>query len=208
MVDVSSKRGGGTSPPERRRWILLLVAAMIAGALGWWTGGRWTAEARALRVLRLPEAPVEARERNGVSQGSIRILAWNIAHGRGSGDRGWARNWMGGDREERSRRLDRIGRVLREVAADLVVLNEVDFDAVWSGGIDQAEVLARLAGYPVRVEQRNFDLSLPGLDFAFGNAILSRVPVLEARRLELPVHSRLEEVIAGTKSSALVVVET
>lgn len=114
------------------------------------------------------------------------------------------RNWRGGSASERDARLQRIASVLRNVGADVVVLNEVDFDATWSGGVNQAKFLAQAAGYPVRVEQRNFDMRAPFLRLGFGNAVLSRLPVEEVRWVELPAHSNLEEIVVGSKEGALV----
>jgi len=73
-----------------------------------------------------------------------------------------------------------------------VVLNEADFDATWSGGINQAQWIAKHAGYPYHVEQRNYDVSLPFFKPRFGNAILSRWPILDAEQIELPAVSKWE----------------
>lgn len=138
----------------------------------------------------------------------ITILAWNIAHGRGDVRQGWRNNWRGGTREERVGRLMEMARIIREADADIVVLNEVDFRAQWSHNLDQGEILARGAGYPFRVEQRNYDFQLPFLGFAFGNTLLSRLPLLEAEWVEIPPHSTLEALVLGAKSSSVVRVET
>lgn len=138
----------------------------------------------------------------------IRVLAWNLAHGRGDAESGWFRNWRGGSDEERVARLGRMAMLLREADADVVVLNEVDFDAGWSDGLNQAEVLARSAGYEVRVEQRNYDLQLPFTRYAFGNAVLTRLPLRDAEWMELPVHSRLEDLALGAKAASVVRLET
>jgi hypothetical protein len=75
---------------------------------------------------------------------AIRIASYNIAHGRGLADS----NWHGGNLQQRLKRLDAIGALLRDVDADLVILNEVDFDASWSFGVNQARHLAEIAHYP------------------------------------------------------------
>ena len=76
----------------------------------------------------------------------------------------------GGKPSERSDRLREIADFLIEVDADVVVLNEVDFDASWSGHLNQAEFLASRAKYPYRVEQRNLDFRVLGWTWRFGNA--------------------------------------
>lgn len=54
----------------------------------------------------------------------LRIACYNIAHGRGLS----RSNWTGETQAERLHRLDEIGDLLRELDADVVVLNEVDFE--------------------------------------------------------------------------------
>jgi endonuclease/exonuclease/phosphatase family metal-dependent hydrolase len=93
--------------------------------------------------------------------------------------------------------------VLRQADADVVVLNEVDFAARWSGGLNQAAFLARAAGYPSWVEQRSFDFQFPFQRYAFENAILTRSPLRDARWVELPGHSQLEEAGFGSKEAVV-----
>lgn len=168
--------------------------------------GRTTAGDRRLSVHRRDAAGVSAPDSAAASE--LRVLAWNVAHGRGNAAPGLLRNFRGGSEEERVARLARIAAVLRRADADVVVLNEVDFDASWSGGLNQAEVLARAAGYRTRVEQRNYDARLPFATFSFGNALLARAPVRDARWVDLPPHSGLEALAAGAKSASVVRLDT
>lgn len=96
--------------------------------------------------------PNESRE----IKNSFSIACYNIAHGRGLAES----NWSGGDEAARMRRLDEIASLLKTLDADVVVLNEVDFDASWSHQINQAEYLAEKAGYSFRVEERNLDFQV------------------------------------------------
>lgn len=185
----------------RRRLGLLLVAVVVL-TLGWWAVGRATAGDRRLSVHRT-DASTDSPADSAAPR-SIRVLAWNVAHGRGDGEPGLLGNFRGGSDEERVARLARIAAVLRRADADVVVLNEVDFEASWSGGLNQAEVLARAAGYPTRLEHRNYDVRLPFASFSFGNAVLSRTPVRGARWIALPPHSRIESLAAGAKSASVV----
>jgi endonuclease/exonuclease/phosphatase family metal-dependent hydrolase len=130
---------------------------------------------------------------------ALTVVSYNIAHGRGSG----SDNFNGEDAETRAHRLDEIAAFLREQDADIVVLNEVDFDTTWSHGVNQARHIAEAAGYPHRVEQRNFDVSVPLFRAAFGNAILSRVPIIEASRIPYPALSRVEAALAGHKQGVV-----
>ena len=74
----------------------------------------------------------------------LRVACYNIAHGRGVP----FDNWNGESKEVRLQRLLDIATQIREIDADIVALNEVDFDSSWSHGENQAEFLARNAGYP------------------------------------------------------------
>lgn len=183
-----------------RRILARFAAAVIMVTLLWWGLGRLSAAER--RIVRASTASAAAAE--PPSGDTIRILAWNIAHGRGDVEQGLLQNWSGGSRSDRLQRLERIADVLRTVDADVVVLNEVDFDADWSHGLNQAAFLARSAGYPYRVEQRNFDFRLPFVDWAFGNAVLSRFPVADAEWLDLPEHAGWEAFLLGSKDAAVV----
>lgn len=223
--------------PRHRRpaWTLgASLTVVLAVTLTWWIVGRMTADSRRLTVHVSPGAPGSVAggldtpavvgdrnpspgwgEREGVLSSrepvpapSLKILTWNIAHGRGDVSQGWLNNWEGGDEEERIVRLMAIARVIRETEADVVVLNEVDFDSQWSGSLNQARILAGGAGYPTWVEQRNYDIQLPILHYAFGNALLTRLPVLEARWVAIPPHSGLESVAIGAKSSSVVRLQT
>ncbi|MEM7557881.1 MAG: hypothetical protein AAF394_02035, partial [Planctomycetota bacterium] len=58
----------------------------------------------------------------------LSIACYNIAHGRGIAES----NWGNDTAKVRTQRLDEIANLLIEVDADIVVLNEVDFDSSWS----------------------------------------------------------------------------
>lgn len=193
-------------PSRLRRGLVLLVLALLGLTLVWWAVGRATVEGRRLSVHRL--GTTAGATADSAPTGEIRVLAWNIAHGRGDAGPGLLRNFRGGSQEQRVARLARIAAVIRGADADVVVLNEVDFEAIWSGGLNQAEVLARAAGYGTRVEQINYGIRLPFADFSFGNALLARPPVRSARWVDLPPHSRLEDLAAGAKSGSVVRLDT
>ena len=126
---------------------------------------------------------------------TIRVVSYNIAHGRGLADS----NWNGGSPEKRLERLEQIAQLLKKLDADVVVLNEVDFDSSWSSAVNQAEYLARKADYPYRVEQRNYDFRVLGWKWRFGNAVLSRYPIQKAQVVPFPGYSRWETLLAGKK---------
>jgi len=201
---VAAKRSDGRWPRRVLRGLVLLVGALFALTVVWWGVGRVTADGRALQVRSWRQTPITIPD----SAVRIRIVTWNVAHGRGDVGPGLLRNFRGGSAEERTARLARIASVLDGANADVVVLNEVDFESAWSGGLNQAEVLARAAGYGRWVEQRNYDLRFPFATLSFGNALLTRLPIEEASRVQIPPHSRLEALLAGAKGASAVRVET
>jgi len=194
---MSGQRGSIVS--RRMKTLLSIIAGLVLASVLWWASGRLSTSDRRLSIRQADTVAT-----TGVDDGTVRILAWNIAHGRGDTEQGFLQNWRGGSRAERLNRLDEIAAVLRRVDADIVVLNEVDFDAGWSHGVDQAAYLARAAGYSSRVEQRNFDFRIPFESWAFGNALLTRLPVSDARWIDLPDHSFWEDVVLGSKEAAVV----
>lgn len=198
--------GIGRGLHSRRVWrgIGLAASIILIVTLTWWIVGRFTLDDRRIRVHRSEESITSPSD----PVTTFRILAWNIAHGRGDAPPGVFRNWAGGTRETRFVRLARIAEVIRDLDPDIVVLNEVDFDSHWSGGLNQAEALARTLGYRVWVEQRNYDLRLPFGTLSFGNAVLSRFPVEEAGWIHIPPHSGLEAVAIGAKGASSVRLET
>jgi endonuclease/exonuclease/phosphatase family metal-dependent hydrolase len=99
---------------------------------------------------------------------ALRLVTWNIHKGIGT---------------DRRYRLDRILRVLRDLDADVVCLQEVDQGVSRSAMEDQAQRLADELGYPhaalglnVRVEQGGY-----------GNLTLSRAPLDEVHNVDLTV---------------------
>lgn len=188
------------TPTRRRRWrrLLHLLWVLPAFVVMWWGIGRWTADGRALRTFEAPVAAAVSGE--AVAPSTVTVLAYNIAHGRGLADSNWGA-------PDRPARLDAIAALIADADADIVVLNEVDFRAAWSGGTNQAQWIAEAAGYPYRVEQRSIDLDLPLFDLKFGNAVLSRFPIVDAQPLELPVHKAWEHIAGGSKQACYVDVQ-
>lgn len=96
----------------------------------------------------------------------LRVLSYNIHHCEG----------VDGKLD-----LNRIANVIRESKADLVALQEVDQDVRRSENVKQAEVLAERLGMNVEFGD---NIQLQG--GKYGNAILSRFPILESKNHLLP----------------------
>ena len=174
--------------------MVLLVAGVVVFTLG------WTLLNRALAPSRAVTSVANATTLDRATSDTFRVAAWNIAHARGPDG---TSNWTG----PREQRLNDIADLIATWDADVVVLNEVDFDCTWSGRVDQAAWIADRAGYPHHVTQRNYDVSLPFFRLRFGNAVLSRWPISRAQRVELPHVAQWEAMLIGRKDALRVTVQ-
>ncbi len=179
-------------------WGLLFSATI---PMWWFLLNRALSPWRAVRMkkVELSGSP------HAVSGGCLRIGTYNIAHGRGPGPYKNSRELLA--KEDVLKRLTQIAQLLREERLDIVVLNEVDFDSLWSGHLNQAEFIAREAGFSFLAEQRNIDMAIPFTRIRYGNAILSRYPLLAARRLPFAGHRALETIFIGRKQGLLCTVK-
>ena len=103
----------------------------------------------------------------------LRILSWNIHHGEG----------VDGKLD-----LERIAAVIRGLKPDIVALQEVEVGSSRTNRVDQPAELARMTGL-TSVFQQNIEFRGGG----YGNALLSRLPVLSTNRLSLPNHDNGEQ---------------
>ncbi len=172
---------------KRRRTVALLVILAIIVLPYIWS--------RANSFNRQVQVFDDGNVKVGDSESSLRGACYNIAHGRGLAES----NWDGGDAATRISRLDEIADLLMKLDADVVVLNEVDFDTSWSNHVNQAKFLAEKAGYSYRIEERNLDFRVLHRTWRFGNAILSRFPISNAKVVNLPSYAGLETMLAGKK---------
>ena len=183
------------------RWcwrVLFLAVAFGVFVAAWYGYHRITA--KPVRLVRNPGFEKEETE----PENYVRIAAYNIAHGRGNGP---VDNWNRDSSEEEAQRLGRIAEAIAVTNADVVVLNECDFDCTWSQRINQAEIIARQAGFSYRCEQPNFDVSLPFRRWRFGNCILSRWPIRDPERVSYPPLSEKENLLVGNHNGLLATIQ-
>ncbi|HEX2643975.1 MAG TPA: endonuclease/exonuclease/phosphatase family protein [Thermoanaerobaculia bacterium] len=88
---------------------------------------------------------------------------------------------------DRRFRPERVVQILRHYNADLVMLQEVDDGAPRSRELDLAKELAQDAGYPYFAVGHNVSLRKG----RYGNATLSRFPILRERNIDLSIGSWL-----------------
>ncbi|KKM89727.1 hypothetical protein LCGC14_1245790 [marine sediment metagenome] len=186
--------GKSARKPWRRRAICAVTAA-LGLCVVWFVANRVLAPGSSVRVYELGvgsagESPFK---------GTLRIAAYNIAHGRGLAKT----NWQVGKKESQLQRLRAIGQFLRREKIDIAILNEVDFDSFWTSHVDQARVIAQEAGFPYWAEQRNVDAAIPLASLRWGNAVLSRYPIAECRMVDFPARARWIKVVAGHKRGLL-----
>ncbi len=123
--------------------------------------GRWLASALLAAALWLTASPAFAQEPI-----KLRVLSYNIHHGAG----------IDGKLD-----LKRIADVINSVKPDLVSLQEVERNTSRTGQVDQPAELSKLTGLNAVFEKN--------IDFAggyYGNAILSRFPIVEVNNHLLP----------------------
>ncbi len=193
MKQITGQWAGATGVRLKRLLLVLLAALLMVATT--YVVVRIRSPSQAVSVQSLSEpGPTEF-------DGGLRLGAYNIAHGRGPTF--GASNWSGTVAEKR-RRLEEIGALLQRLRLDVVVLNEVDFSCLWSGHVDQAQAIAESAGFPYLVRQRNVDVAVPLARVRFGNAVLSRYPILGAAFHRFPPLSRWERWLAGNHDSVIV----
>lgn len=172
----------------------LLILALILALIGPYVVSRMRSGGRQLRTCIGAESPAVSVD----FRSSIRVLTYNVAHGRGPIDD----NWKGTAAEKRNRILE-IARLLGDSGADVVILNEVDFDSTWSGYQNQAKAIAQAAGFPSWVEHRNLDFRFIYGSLKSGNAILSRYPIVDAKLVRYPALHTAERFLSGHKQGVI-----
>lgn len=103
----------------------------------------------------------------GAPPRTVRVMVYNIHAGKDA---------------EGVDNLQRVADVVRDAAADVVLLQEVDRGTRRSGGVDQLDVLARQTGL-----HGAFGKSLTYQGGDYGIAVLSRWPIVSQRTAPLPV---------------------
>ncbi len=174
--------------------ILCTFVALVLLSLAWYGLQRLLAGNRQVQVTSISVEATAASQSE-----SLKVGAYNIAHGRGG--RLGESNWTSHLREKEEEHLSKIAAQIAEAGLDIVVLNEVDFDANWSNNRNQAHFIAENAGFPHVAMLHNIDIVLPFFKLQFGNAILSKLPLKDVQVIELPPVKEWEVPLAGKKNA-------
>jgi endonuclease/exonuclease/phosphatase family metal-dependent hydrolase len=111
----------------------------------------------------------------------LRVMTYNIRHGEG----------MDGRVD-----LERVARVIIAADPDLVALQEIDRQASRTGGVDQAVRLGELTGM-----HSGFAKFMDFGGGEYGLAILSKSPIDEMRRLQLPPGKREPRAVLAVRTT-------
>lgn len=174
------------------KYSALLTVGILLILISWYTVGRVGHRNAPVSVSSFK---ADIAGKNSPGNSPLKVAAYNIAHGRG-GKYG-AKNWSHNTEKDLKEHLDHIAGQIQAENPDIVVFNEIDFSARWSFNINQARYLSEKCGYPYVLEQKNMDVSFPFYCFRFGNALLSRHPVVKEMFVDFPPYSRLEDIFAG-----------
>jgi len=163
-----------------------VAALLLTGCALFWASLGWTdADLGRAEVYDLDRSTPEATH-------SIRVMTWNI--GFGGGLKGGPTDRHPG--AEVRQNLGSIASAIKSARSDVVLLQEVDRPSSRTGGIDQLEFLMKQTGLThacfVATWKNNY-VPFPYLPISghigpvvSGQAVLSRFPIVECRRVGLP----------------------
>lgn len=107
----------------------------------------------------------------------LTVMTLNAAHGRADGHHQALQG-----KESIIENLDEIAAAVRELAPDVVALQEADGPSIWSGRFDHVAHLAEAAGY----EHSYRGEHVSGLKLSYGTALLSRHPLENTASITFP----------------------
>jgi len=118
----------------------------------------------------------------------LRVLCYNIHYGQGT---------------DGVYNVERLATVIRETKPDLVALQEVDVGVERSGRIHEARKLSELTGMAVRFgPTQHYEGGL------FGNAVLTRLPILDVHIQPLPYTESTPERTTYPRGAIAVIIKT
>ena len=167
-----------------------LVVITFLLLLFWMAGGLQLPKRTQLKPLAI-DTNSEGNVKSSTT--SISALSWNIAWAYGQGSEGSGKRKSP---EQMKKHLLEISNHIMEINADIVLLQEVDFDSDRSYNVDQAAFIAKKAGYQYLVRGESWSANY--LPFPYwppsehwgqivsGGAILSKLPIQDCEITLLP----------------------
>jgi len=121
--------------------ILLILAALIVGLFYWASGGSQKPETTEYSEIDYgsgsAEVPTDTKK--------LTLLTWNLSWAYGFGSEGIS-GYSPKTKDEMADRLNKIGLAIKDSGADIVLLQEIDFDSSRSYHVDQLKDLAKITG--------------------------------------------------------------
>ncbi len=118
---------------------LFFILGVLAAVVYWMVGGGRPPRKRAGEIIQLHSPESSPRT-------TVRVLSWNLAYAHGEGSAG--PGYQVKDFRTYTQTLQRMASVIREARADIVLLQECDFNANRSQSMDQLLFLQQAAGFP------------------------------------------------------------
>jgi endonuclease/exonuclease/phosphatase family metal-dependent hydrolase len=146
---------------NRRSIVLLTLILFVSGSKAARTG---------------PLEPIDGPPATAPAAGTVRLLTWNVAHGRAD-----AFHQALLPRDEVERNLSAIAGILRHERPDVVALQEADGPSAWSGGFDHVAALAHDSGLGHFYRGDHNPFGLTSYELSSGTALVSRLPLESTR---------------------------
>ncbi|HLE84384.1 MAG TPA: endonuclease/exonuclease/phosphatase family protein [Thermoanaerobaculia bacterium] len=146
---------------NRRSIVLLTLILFVSGSKAARTG---------------PLEPIAGPPATAPAAGTVRLLTWNVAHGRAD-----AFHQALLPRDEVERNLAAIAGILRHERPDVVALQEADGPSAWSGNFDHVSALALDSGLGHFYRGDHNPFGLTSYELSSGTALVSRLPLESTR---------------------------
>jgi len=170
---------------EKLIFVLFAIFCIFMGVFFWACGGIQFPRTIDGAVYDFGKGPVLVPS----EPDKISLLTWNISYAYGFGSSG--QGYTAHSRDDFQSRLEQMGEIIRGTNADIILLQEVDFNSRRSCGVDQMRELARASGLRYaapavtwRAGYVPFPLWRPKDHFGrmlSGGAVLSRYPIISNR---------------------------
>lgn len=176
---------------KKMAFALILAPVLLVLLLLWMAGGLQSEATHEVQPVDYAPGAEAA-----VATSTLTVMTWNVAWGFGWGSEGSHKPTGKKGQGDIEHALVKMGEAMKAHRADVVLLQEIDFDAKRSFHLDEGEILARASGlryFAPAVSWRANYIPFPywPMDAHFGamksgGGILSRFPITEASVQLLP----------------------